>query len=405
MKLLQLLPFFDPTVERWAPEARILRWLTLIWLLVGLAVLFSASYPTAAATYDDGLRFFKFQLLWTAIGLVVFNVVVHFPLRGMLRLGSILLFVMLGLLFATHIPGFGKTQFESTRWLSLGSLFVQPSELVKPFLVLQAAQLFAYWDRKPWSVRLGWLAVFALALLGILLQPSLSMTMLCGFTLWAIALAAGLPWSYLLGTVVVGGLGAALSVAANEYQWQRIAGFLDPWADERGIGFQLVQSLLTVGSGQVWGVGYGLSRQKSFLPVQHTDFIFSVFAEEFGLIGGLCLIAMLAIFGAVGIWVAYKCKDPIVRLVALGATVLLVGQSFFNIGVAIGVLPTTGLPFPLFSYGGNAMVSSLFVAGLLVRSAREMASAEMLPITDRRSRQGRQGGDRNTRRRVYSGHP
>jgi Bacterial cell division membrane protein len=137
---------------------------------------------------------------------------------------------------------------------------------------------------------------------------------------------------------------------------------------------------MAIGSGHIWGTGFGLSQQKLFLPVQYTDFIFAIFAEEFGLVGAILLVLMLMVIGGVGFWVAWQCKDPVIRLVALGSTIMLVGQAFLNIGVATGALPTTGLPFPFFSYGGSSMVASFLIAGLLVRSAREMAIAEVIPL-------------------------
>jgi cell division protein FtsW len=123
-----------------------------------------------------------------------------------------------------------------------------------------------------------------------------------------------------------------------------------------------------------------LSQQKLFLPIQYTDFIFAIFAEEFGLFGGICLLVLVMIYGTIGISVTYKCKDPVVRLIALGSTCLIVVQAILNVGVATGVLPTTGLPFPFLSYGGNSTISCLFIAGLLIRSAREMSAADVIPF-------------------------
>jgi cell division protein FtsW len=386
VKILQFIPFFDPTVENWAAEARLLRWMTFLWLLAGLAIMFSASYASAAAdpSVRDGLYYFKAQLVWIAIGLLLFGIIVHLPLRTTLKIASVGLFLTLALLFATH-TSVGETRNESTRWIKFGSFLIQPSELIKPFLVLQAAQLFGRWQQTKWQFRLMWLAIFAIALAGILLQPSLSMTALCGITLWMIALGAGLPMSQLLGTAALGIIVAAGSVASKPYQLKRILSFLNPWVDRAGDGYQLSQSLMAIGSGGITGVGFGLSRQKLYLPIQDTDFIFGVFAEEFGLIGGIILIVTILIFGAIGLRVALKSKDRVVGLVAIGTTVLLVGQSFLNIGVASGALPTTGLPLPLISYGGSSMLSSLIVAGLLVRSAREVSSAEVIPIQSKRN--------------------
>jgi cell division protein FtsW len=202
--------------------------------------------------------------------------------------------------------------------------------------------------------------------------------------LWLIALAAGMPYSYLGGTALVGFLLAVISVSFRSYQRKRIMSFLNPWADPQGDGYQLIQSILAVGSGGFWGTGFGLSQQKLFyLPIQYTDFIFAVFAEEFGFVGCMLLLLMLAAFGTLAVRVAIKAQNPVHRLIAVGVMVLIVGQSLLNIGVATGVLPTTGLPFPFLSYGGSSMISTLLSAGLLVRVARESSEAEVLPMQPR----------------------
>jgi cell division protein FtsW len=377
-----IFPFFDPSVSQWAIQARLLHWLTFTWLFVGLVILFSASYPVGDAL-GDGLYYFKRQLFWAVLGFVGFYYVVHYPLRYFLRLSPWFVFGLLALILLT-LTGLGTTTNGSTRWLALGSMPIQPSELIKPFLVLQSAQIFGRWQRIPWRTRFFWLFVFALVLLGILLQPNLSMTALCGMTLWLMALAAGIPYLYLLPTAIGGIILAVVSINTKDYQKRRILSFLNPWGDPMGISYQLVQSLLAVGSGGIWGTGFGLSQQKLFyLPIQYTDFIFAVFAEEFGFVGSLLLLLLLLIYATLALLVAFNTRNPIHRLVAIGAMILMVGQSLLNIGVATGVLPTTGLPLPLISYGGNSMITSLFVAGLLIRVARESNEAEVVPLQER----------------------
>lgn len=379
MELRRLIPFFDASIPQWAIQARLLRWLTFLWLIVGLVLLFSASYPVGNTYYDDGLYYFKRQLLWVILGLVGFNLLVHNPLRNILGVSHWFVLGLLGLIFLTLIPGIGINDLGSTRRLSLGPIPIQPSELIKPFLVLQSARLFGQWNKIRWSARLFWLFIFALVLGGILLQPNLSTTALCGITLWLVALAAGLPYLYLGGTAVSGLALAVVSISTRDYQRRRVMSFLNPWADSMQDGYQLVQSLLAVGSGGVWGTGFGLSQQKLFyLPIQYTDFIFAVFAEEFGFIGCLLLLLLLMVYATLALFVAFNAQNPIHRLVAIGAMILMVGQSMLNIGVATGVLPTTGLPLPLVSYGGNSMVASLLVAGLLIRVARESNEAQVV---------------------------
>ena len=367
-----IIPIFDPDVKNWSAEARLLRWMTFLWLLVGLVVLFSASYALADSRFDNGLYYFIRQLIWLWIGLIGFNFLVRLPIEKLLKIAPWMILLVLGLILITLIPGLGANINGATRWIKIGPILLQPSEFMKPFLVLQGAAVFGGWPRLNVNQRLTWIAIFGLILAGILLQPNLSTTALCGITLWLIALASGLPLSYMTSTALLGLTMAVVSVTFREYQRKRILSFLDPWQDPRGDGYQLVQSLLAIGSGGTTGSGYGLSQQKLFyLPFPDTDFIFAVFGEEFGFIGGILLLIMLFLYATLALIVAVKCRHRIKKLVAIGAMVILIGQSLLNIGVATGSLPTTGLPFPLFSYGGSSSLASLFLAALLIRVARE----------------------------------
>ncbi|ACK71427.1 cell cycle protein [Gloeothece citriformis PCC 7424] len=376
--LRYIFPFYEPNVENWAAEARLLRWLTLLWLLIGLIVQFSASYPVNGP--NNVIR----QLIWVWLGMIGFNFVTRTPLKYTLNIAPWMVLLVLGMILSTLVPGLGETINGATRWIKLGPILIQPSEIMKPFLVLQSARIFGDWFRLTWRTRLLWIGIFGLVLAGILLQPNLSTTALCGISLWLIALASGLRLSYILTTAIGGGLTGFISISLQEYQKRRVMSFMNPWADPRGDGYQLVQSLLAVGSGGSWGVGYGLSQQKQFyLPFADTDFIFAVYSEEFGFIGGILLLFLLMAFATVSLSVALKCEHRVKRLVAMGAMIILVGQALLNIGVAIGALPTTGLPLPLFSYGGSSSLASLFLAGLLIRVARESNEAEVVPIKNR----------------------
>ncbi|NEP57705.1 MAG: FtsW/RodA/SpoVE family cell cycle protein [Symploca sp. SIO2G7] len=384
--LRNLILLVNPNPKEWALEARLLRWLTLVWMFVGLAILFSASYPIADVELGDGLYYFKRQLIWLALGWIGFNLIVRSPLRYLLGITHWLLLLLLGFILITLIPGVGTTVNGATRWLSLGPVpLLQPSELIKPFLILQSARLFGQWQGLTRRVRWLWLGIFAIVLLGILLQPNLSTAALCGMTLWLVALSAGLPFTQLGGTALGGVLLAVVSISVKEYQRRRVMSFLNPWADPLKDGYQLVQSLLAVGSGGTWGAGFGLGQQKQFyLPIPYTDFIFSVFAEEFGFVGSILLLLLLMAYTTLAVIVAIKARNKIYRLVAIGAMILIVGQSLLHIGVATGVLPTTGLPFPFFSYGGSSMIASMFSAGLLIRVARESNEAEVVSFQSHR---------------------
>ncbi|BAW96381.1 cell division protein ftsW like protein [[Synechococcus] sp. NIES-970] len=376
-------------VKHWSFEARVLRWLTLLWLGLGLVTLFSASYPVAAIDQGDGWYFVKRQIAWVILGLGGAGIIARQPLKR-IRLISFAGLITSLILILLTIAGFGQgaETWGASRWIGVGGFAIQPSEFAKPFLVLEAANVFSRWHQLSLKERALWTGLFGTILVAILRQPNLSTASLCGMTLWFIALAAGVSWAQLICTAFVGVGGGIVSISIHAYQRERLMFFLDPFRASRDEGYQLVQSLLAVSSGGGWGLGFGESQQKLFfLPIQHTDFIFAIFAEEFGLIGCLSFLGMLLAYGILGGYVAWR--SPILRhrLIAIGATFILIGQSFLNIGVTTGVLPTTGLPLPLFSYGGSSVISSLMLAALLVRVARENGETAVISLADRRQAQ------------------
>ncbi len=373
------LPWHD-----WPAEARLLLGLVALWSLVGLLVLASASWWVAEREMGDGSYYLKRQAVWLVASWGLLWLALRSCMRRWLHLAAPALLVGALLVAATLVVG--STVNGASRWLVLGPVQIQPSELIKPFIVLQGAVIFSHWRRIALDQKLLWIAIFAVVILLILKQPNLSTAALMGLLLWLMALASGLSLQLLLGAAGSGGLLGTASILINPYQLNRVTSFIDPWRVAQGDGYQLVQSLLAIGSGGVLGAGFGLSTQKlQYLPIQTTDFIFAVFAEEFGYVGSLMLILFLVIFGFVGLRVALACRSNQHRLVAIGCTTLLVGQSILNIAVASGSMPTTGLPLPMISYGGNSLLSSLFVAGLLIRCSLESAGLEAVRPRRRRA--------------------
>jgi cell division protein FtsW len=370
--------------QAWPAEARLLLALVALWSVIGLLVLTSASWWVAEREMGDGAFYVKRQLIWMAASWGLLWLGIRNSLRRWLHLAPLGLLVGCVLVAATLVMG--STVNGASRWLVIGPIQLQPSELVKPFVVLQGAALFAHWKRIGGDQKLLWLGVFGALILLILKQPNLSTASLTGLLLWLMALAAGVGLPLLLGAAAGGGMLGTLSIAINEYQRLRVISFLDPWRDAQGDGYQLVQSLMAIGSGGLLGEGFGLSTQKlQYLPIQSTDFIFAVFAEEFGYVGSLVLLLFLLLFGFVGLRVALGCRSNQQRLIAIGCTTLLVGQSILNIAVATGAMPTTGLPLPLISYGGNSLMASLLVCGLLIRCSLEGSGLTEVPRR-RRSR-------------------
>jgi len=376
--------------QLWPAEARLLLAMVGLWSLVGLLVLTSASWWVAEREMGDAAYYLKRQLIWMVASWGLLWLGIRTSIRRWLQLAPPLL--LLGTLLVGATLVMGSTVNGASRWLVLGPIQLQPSELIKPFVVLQGAALFAQWKRSGLDQKLLWLGAFGVLILLILKQPNLSTAALTGILLWLMALASGIALPLLLGTATAGGFVGVASILSNNYQRLRVVSFLDPWRDAQGDGYQLVQSLMAIGSGGLLGEGFGLSTQKlQYLPIQSTDFIFAVFAEEFGYVGSVVLLLFLLLFGFVGLRVALSCRSNQQRLVAIGCTTLLVGQSILNIAVASGAMPTTGLPLPLISYGGNSLMASLLVAGLLIRCSLESSG---LTGGRRRSSRTRGAGDK-----------
>jgi cell division protein FtsW len=376
--------------QQWPAEARLLLGMVALWCLFGLVVLSSASWWVAAREMGDPSYYLKRQALWMLASWGLLYLALRVSMRRWLRLAGTALLVGSVLVALTLV--IGSTVNGASRWLVIGPIQIQPTELIKPFLVLQGATLFAHWSRISGDQKLLWMGVFAITLGLVLKQPNLSTASLCGILLWLMALASGLPLWAMLGSASAGFAVAVASISVNTYQRIRVTSFLNPWKDAQGDGYQLVQSLLAIGSGGLWGEGLGLSTQKlQYLPIQTTDFIFAVFAEEFGYVGSVLLLLFLLLFGFVGLRVALSCSSHQQRLVAIGCTTLLVGQSILNIAVASGAMPTTGLPLPMISYGGNSLLSSLFTAGLLLRCALEGAGLDTSVRHSRRDKRLRPG--------------
>ncbi len=354
----------------WPAEGRLLLALIGFWSLAGLFILGSASWWVASREMGDGAFYIKRQLIWLVASWGLLYVAISIDLRNWLKFAGPSLLFFLFLLLITDL--FGITINGSTRWLIIGPIQIQPSELVKPFLILQAANIFARWKRINIDQKVFWLAIFGCLLLLILSQPNLSTAALSGILLWLIALAAGIRFRSLIGIASLGALMGTASILLKEYQRNRVISFLDPWQDPQGTGYQLVQSLLAIGSGGWLGEGYGLSTQKlQYLPFRSTDFVFSVFAEEFGFFGSLMLLMFLLLIAFLGLRVALRCQVNQAKLVAIGCSTILVGQSLMNVAVASGGMPTTGLPLPMISYGGSSLLSSLLISGLLIRCSIE----------------------------------
>lgn len=372
--------------EQEAPPVQFDVWLVgaaVSLLGLGLVMVASASISTAERDLGDPLYYLWRQGSYLLAGLLAGAVAFSIPVKLWYRSGALLLLIATTLLCLVFVPGIGHEVNGSVRWLKLGPLNFQPSELAKLFLVVYLA---GYLVRRSVEVRSGLhgfikplLVLSGLAAL-LLLEPDYGATVVMACTALGMLFLAGVP---LLPFVVSGGvvvLGLAALLVAAPYRVDRLTSFVDPWSDPFGSGFQLTQALIAIGRGEWWGVGLGGSVQKLFyLPEAHTDFLFAVLAEELGLLGMCAVIALFTLL----VWRAFGIATRAVRAdklfsahVAYGVGLLIGLQAFVNIGVNMGILPTKGLTLPLMSYGGSSLVVNCVAVALLLRVDHELRSEQ-----------------------------
>jgi cell division protein FtsW len=348
-------------------------WLFLVVLaLLGLGVVmvYSASAILATDRFGDAYFFLRKQLFWAALGLAVMWGVMAVDYRRWRPLVSPLLVLAFVLLVLVLIPPFGQSINGTRRWLRWGPISVQPTELAKLVLVVYLADFLA---RRQAVIGHLWRGVLPPLLVTgsvaalVLLQPDLgSAVAIVGVVLCMLFVAgARLAHLGLIGSLAVPV--AVLAVFTASYRLRRVLTFLDPWADPRGAGFQIIQSYLALGGGGLLGRGLGESKQKLFyLPEPHTDFIFAILGEELGFVGAVCTVALFGLLLWRGIRVGLRVADPFGALLAFGVTALLATQAAVNLGVVVGLLPTKGLPLPFVSSGGSSLLVAMAGVGLLL---------------------------------------
>ena len=347
-------------------------------LTIGLIMVFSASSVYAFENYDqDSYAVVVKQLTWVAIGLPCAWVAGHLPQRWIRRLAWPGYFVSLGLLLLTSL--FGVTRNGNTNWLAFGPIQIQPSEIAKLALVLWAAHVYANKDRRLGNLHQvmmpvlpGMLVATGLVILGHDLGTALVLFAILLGMLWVVGAPARMfALSFLVITVFAGAL-----AAADPERLTRITTFTDPMRDYNSAGWQPAHGLFALSSGGLFGQGIGASQQKwGNLPEAHTDFIFAVLGEELGLVGTLLVIGLFLTIAYAAIRVARRTKDPFVRYMTFGIVVWIIGQMMINVGMVLALLPVIGIPLPLVSYGGSALVPSLVALGLLVGFARREPEA------------------------------
>jgi cell division protein FtsW len=341
---------------------------------IGLIMVFSAS-PTLGFKLGDSFYFIKRHIFYLLLGAAALYFGFRLDLDVLKKRAGMIFTISLLLLLVIYIPGVGRKVLGASRWIELGILSFQPSELMKFTMVLFLASWLSRNKEKMSDFVQGFLPpILLLAVISALIvkQPDLGTALTISFTTFIMLFAAGAELWHL---GIVGGIGLlgviGISIA-SPYRLRRLMAYLDPWKDPRGIGFQIIQSLLAVGSGGLLGVGLGASHQKYFyLPQQFTDFIFAILCEELGFVGGVAVVVLFCIFAARGLMIALSTNDPFKNLLAVGLVSWLTIQALMNIMVVIGLIPTTGIPLPFISYGGTATIINFFAAGIILNISRK----------------------------------
>lgn len=354
--------------------------LVVIILAIGVIMVLSSSFASSyfsSNTRHDPLYFFMRQLIFAGLGIAAMLFVSIVPANWFRRYCGMLLLVTIAMLIAVLIPGIGQVRNGARRWIGIGDVLTfQPSEIAKITVILFSAHLACLykdhmktfrWGTLPFLMLIGGLAGL------VILERHFSGTIIIGIIGVIMMFAAGSNLLYLGGLAAVGGAGIAGLILLTGYSSDRVTAWLDPFADRLGGGWQIIQSLYSIGSGGLLGVGLGQSRQKYlYLPESYNDYIFSVVCEELGFIGAMLVLALFALLIIRGYWLAMHAKDRFGSLVIVGITSLIAVQTILNIAVVTNSIPATGISLPFFSYGGTALLIQMAEMGIILSFSRDI---------------------------------
>ncbi|MBR4622081.1 MAG: cell division protein FtsW [Ruminococcus sp.] len=355
-------------------------------MVFGIIMMFSASYARALADMGDGFYYLKRQIKWALLGLGVMIVISMMDYH--LFANTVIAFFAFGLTwFLSLITIFvGTTTADATRWLDLGPIQVQPSELMKiGFIIIFAyisSTLFPYFFK--WQASIFPFAIgFALSMSVLVAQRHMSAVMIIAIIGVVMMYVSGMPkrhfWGFMIFAALMGALLVGYMISAGDFGYitDRIDSWRDPLSDPRDKTLQTYNSLIAIGSGGIFGLGFGESRQKYlYLPESQNDFVFSVVCEELGLVGALTVIMLFVMFILRGFYIASRCKDRFGMLLATGITIQIGTQAFLNIAVASNAFPNTGISLPFFSYGGSSLLITLAEVGILLSISRQSATSK-----------------------------
>ena len=347
----------------------------LALVAIGIIMVFSASYYDALYKHKDVFYFLKKELTWAPVGLVALVVMMLIDYQTWKRftVGAYLVTVVAlvaVLLVGSNING-------ATRWLNIAGVSFQPSELAKYVIVFFLAMMIDKYGgvSKSWKVPLVYLGSAALFAGLVYKENNLSIASIIMFVAFIMIFVSGMSFKQTFALIGIGGVAGTLGIFTSDYRTERFVSFLNPWKYSNDEGYQLIHSLYAIGSGGLFGVGLGNSKQKAlYMPEPHNDFIFAIIGEELGLIGCIVVVAIFVILIVAGIKVASRAKDRYGKLLATGIISVIAVQAIINIAVVTGSMPVTGVPLPFISYGGTSLVFNLAAMGVLLNISRQCKS-------------------------------
>ena len=339
-------------------------------IIIGIVFIYSSSSVYALEKLGSAHYFVKKQIIGLIIGFIGLIAAFLFPLKIIKKLTPYIFWSTLLLTVGTLVKGISQNIHGSSRWLKIFGFSFQPSEMLKVAFVMYIAYIISKKENKLSSFFNAYVPVMiivGIVSLILLMQPDFGTTVTLASTAFILIFIAKFKTAHLIFTLACMIPAAISLVYLKPYRLKRILTFLNPWEDPKGAGFQIIQSLIAIGSGSLWGVGIANSKQKFFyLPMQHTDFIFSIIAEETGFIGSLVIISLFITFTYLGMRIAWQLQDKYCIFTILGFVVLVSLQAIINLAVATGLVPTKGIGLPFVSYGNTALVCSLCMVGLII---------------------------------------
>ena len=353
---------------------KILALSVILLSLFGLIMIYSASSIWAEYKFSDSFHYLKYQLLFFIVGLVLMFIVSKIDYRLYYKKANTILICCFILLILVLIPGIGSVRNGSRSWFGIASFGIQPSEAAKLGLIIFTSKYLSKSNKFLKSYKKGVFPILGITFLFfglIMLEPDLGTGVILVVAITALLFISGVNMKFFYGLGLLGVIGLVALIVIAPYRMDRITAFINPWKDASGTGFQIIQSLYAIGPGGLLGTGFLNSIQKHFyLPEPQTDFIFSIIAEEFGVVGAFIVVGLFSLILYRGIKIALNSKDLFGKYLSLGIIFQLIFQALMNLMVVIGLIPVTGVTLPFLSYGGSSLLVSMVSIGILLNISR-----------------------------------